>query len=512
MGMRRRLVAFAVAVLVLGSPGVARAVDAEVTSDTATQFYDVRCPTGETVLTRRRMTTTLGVSAYDLIDAAAGRPVDARPLVPRAHALRRRLRRERRRESTRPTSAASCPASRRRGPVDLMYAYVEGRRFLHGWLGFKLGRQYVTDALGWWSFDGGRGQRDDAVLREGRGLRRPRAARRPAASHRALRARRRLARRSLGLRPVALPAFQPATIAPAFGVAIESAGVTWLHGRLTYRRVYNTGPSNTTEFASGLYAPSSYDGARISSERLGYAVDAQLVRRRRRQGGDRLRLLQRRGDATSTRRSTRTSARRSPSALDYDYYVPTFDADCIWNFFAAEPTNDVGLRANVDVNDHISVAGGGHVRVFDVQTAAFNPYGGAFTYNPSPNYVGAYFPTNGHPVRRGRRTSRRGGARARRSSRCAAAATSATRGDRVGGDVFGEHVFESRYIVSAAHRRLAVGRQAAARPEHARASTTSPASATGSRRARRTMLEWEHDINGLVGQRFRADARRSTSR
>src|SRR6202012_5722340 len=38
--------------------------------------------------------------------------------------------------------------------ADLMYAYVEGRRLAGGWLGFKLGRQYVTDVLGWWAFDG----------------------------------------------------------------------------------------------------------------------------------------------------------------------------------------------------------------------------------------------------------------------------------------------------------------------------------------------------------------------
>src|SRR4029078_13197676 len=41
------------------------------------------------------------------------------------------------------------------GPLELTCGYVEGRRFLRGWLGFKVGRQYVVDALGWWSFDGG---------------------------------------------------------------------------------------------------------------------------------------------------------------------------------------------------------------------------------------------------------------------------------------------------------------------------------------------------------------------
>ena len=76
-----------------------------------------------------------------------------------------------------------------------------------GWLGFKLGRQYVTDALGWWSFDGGEVSAHDAVLREGRGLRRPRGARR------ACRSAPRASRRDgvwrgdrTGYDPIALPA------------------------------------------------------------------------------------------------------------------------------------------------------------------------------------------------------------------------------------------------------------------------------------------------------------------
>ena len=39
------------------------AVDADVQSDSSAQFYDVRSPTGETILNRRRFTTTLAISA-----------------------------------------------------------------------------------------------------------------------------------------------------------------------------------------------------------------------------------------------------------------------------------------------------------------------------------------------------------------------------------------------------------------------------------------------------------------
>src|SRR3954470_11699644 len=61
-------VAPGVAFVTLGA-GEARALEPEVTSDTAAQFYDVRSPTGETVIARRRLTTTLGVSVYDLYDS-----------------------------------------------------------------------------------------------------------------------------------------------------------------------------------------------------------------------------------------------------------------------------------------------------------------------------------------------------------------------------------------------------------------------------------------------------------
>src|SRR5882757_2019699 len=69
----RKLEAIAgvITIAVLTLPRDAHALDAEVTSDTSAQFYDVRSPTGETILARRRLTTTLGVGAYDLLDHGA---------------------------------------------------------------------------------------------------------------------------------------------------------------------------------------------------------------------------------------------------------------------------------------------------------------------------------------------------------------------------------------------------------------------------------------------------------
>src|SRR5579862_8782752 len=61
-------------VAVLAAEPSVRANDAEVTSDTSAQFYDVRSPTGQTVLMRRRLTSTLGVGEYNIFDAPLADP------------------------------------------------------------------------------------------------------------------------------------------------------------------------------------------------------------------------------------------------------------------------------------------------------------------------------------------------------------------------------------------------------------------------------------------------------
>ncbi len=380
-----------------------------------------------------------------------------------------------------------------------MYAYVEGRRFLHGLLGFKLGRQYVVDSLGWWSFDGaeasvttpyfakvevygGLEQRGGFPLStsrfEGDGVWRGDRA---------------------GFESSLYPAFQPAGVAPAIGVALESAGVTWIHGRLTYRRVYDTGASNVTEFASPN-PPSVYDNARISSERVGYALDATWADRGGAKAGIVYDLY--RSEMTSLYASVDAYlGRRVTVSADYDYYVPVFDGDSIWNFFAGEPRNDVGLRANVDVNDRLSLAGGGHVRIYTVQTAPFAP--GVGLYMPFPHYGAGLdvFPTNGFPFDEGGNMS----ARWRRGGTLLALRGSGNwgdEGDRVGADVSGQQVFETRYVASL---RTGVWQwNDKLRPDRD-ATSFNYVAGLGYRFLPRgdATFEWEHDMNRLSGQRFR---------
>jgi hypothetical protein len=500
--MRVILAGCVVAFLVL-EVGDARALDAEVTSDTDAQFYDVRSPTGMTVLTRRRLTTTLGIGAYNLLDKSA---VD--PSTPDV-SFRARVRYDADYGTPGgvldPTNRSLFVPNATQGAVDLMYAYLEGRRLLKGLLGFKLGRQYVTDVLGWWAFDGAEVSLTSPYyfkveayggLEERGGF--------PLSTSRfesegIWRGDRSSYDNNL------YPSLQPAAIAPAYGVAIESAGVSWLHGRLSYRRVDNTGDASVSEFAPGLFSSAVYSGPRLSSEKLGYAVDANLPSVGGVKGGIVYDFY--RAEVTSIYGSLDAYlGKKVTLSADYDYYVPSFDADSIWNFFAAEPMNDVGLRANVEFDRHLSVAASEQIRIFQVQTAAFDPSG---TGNPTGNSMSPYRTddfsgTNGHPFDSISNLS----ARWRDGATTLLLRGNGSFGDegkRVGGEASAQHVFESRYVTSL--RAGAWNWQDKLQPDR-NATSLDYVLGLGYRFAPRSqaLVEWEHDINGLVGQRFRVMA------
>ncbi len=476
--------------------------DADVNFDTAAQFYDVRSPApaanGDvTVLERRRLTSTLGLGIYNLLEAPMG---DTR--APDL-SIRARVRYDAdfgvSSMETDSTNFQSFLPGLHEQQVDLMYAYVEGRRFLNGWLGFKAGRQYVTDVLGWWAFDGAEVSATTPFYvkaeayggleeRSGLALSTPRFE-----AEGVWRGNR------SGFDDNLYPQFQPARIAPAFGVALESTGFTWIHGRLTYRHVWNEGASNVSEFASGIYPAEIYDKARTSTERLGYAIDASLAK----WGGAKAGFVYDfyRGDITSIYGSL--DAYLTPTvtvSADFDYYVPSFDADSIWNFFAGEPTSDIGLRGNVNFTDQLSVAGGAHARIFTVQTSEFNPAPG---YSPSPNYSSdlTYYPSNGHPFDGGGDINARWKTGLTRAT-LRAAGDWGEEGERVGADLAGEHVFEDRYVANA---RVGLWQWDDKLRSFRSTTTFSYVLGVGYIFAPRSLgkVEWEHDISGLVGNRFR---------
>ncbi len=470
---------------------LARADSYELTSDTTTQFYDVRTPTGVTVYTRRRLTTTLGLGAYDLLprDGAHGRAPDL--------FVRARLRYDadvaQQGGFADPRAVDEFVPGFAHGPFDLMYAYLEGRRFLKGCLGFRAGRQYTIDPLGFWAFDGalvrvttpyyiaaealsGFEVRGGLPLSSGRWE--------TSGAWRGSRA---------DVDPSLYPSFQPASIAPAFGGSLESIGIGPLHAKLTYRRVYNTGGSTLTQFANALDQARVYDGTRLSHERIGGTIDASL--------GDVIAL--RSGLVYDAYNAGVMQAHASADAFvtnsvtlsaDYDYYRPAFDADSIWNFFGGEPMNYLGLRASVDLTKQVSVSSGAYGRLFSINEATT-------TTSSLPTWT-AYTvaPPNTRPFDGGGQLA----ANYRKSTLSAGLRGSLNMGDaghRVGGDLYADQRIATRHIVST---RLSLYNW----EDTVRArGTTSLAYLLGTgyefSPKSRVMVELDHAMNSLVGHRFR---------
>jgi hypothetical protein len=500
MNRRSWVVTVALPVVGLTLAASAGAVEPEITGEATGQFYDVRSPTGETVLERRRLTATLGISGYEIL------PPDPKNRDSPELTFRARLRYDADYGANADEANVSAPGSSQffvpgfsRGPVDLMYAYVEGRRFLHGTLGFKVGRQYQTDVLGWWSFDGAdvKVTMPFYVQVEGYGGLEQRGGL-PLSTSRFESDGIWRGNRS-GFDSSLYPQFQPADVAPAFGVALESAGPTWIHGRVVYRRVYNTGSVNSSDFASGLYAPTLLDSARISSDRLGYGLDIDIGKVMGLKTGLVYDFYDNR--LTSVFGSLDGYiARPLTVSLDYDYYAPVFDADSIWNIFAGDPTNDVGVRASLTPTDRLSISGGGAVRIYNVQTAPDNPTDSSPGVNNAAGITAGY-PTNGHPFDGGGSLAGRykwgDGQIGFRG-----AADFGQNGERVGGDLSGEDLLEARYLFRA---RLGVWQwDDKLRPDRD-ATNFGYVLGVGYRFAPRcqTVFEWQQDMNRLVGQRFR---------
>lgn len=459
--------------------------DYEITSDTAAQFYEVRSPTGVTLLQRRRLTTTLGVAAYDLLP----RPNEAGSHLLPELTFRARLRYDAdygaAAAEADPQQSARFVPGFSRGPIDLMFAYVEGRRFFRGLFGFKIGRQYVADALGWWSFDGGLARLTTPVfvaveayggleVRGGFPLS-PSADRFSAGGvWRGDRS---------GLDPAMWPSFQPADVAPALGVAVESTGVTWLHSRATYRRVWNTGDSNASQFASGLGAPVSLGGPRVSQERFGYALSASHPKLGGVQAGVTYDLYANRVP-TLYASAEGYAGDRVTLGVDYDFYQPAFDGDSIWNFFAAQPTHTIGARGDVQLSERWSASATGFARLL---MAAPLPADG-----PGVDAATVFGGGAGHV--RYRSTTTTLGARTNMQF--------GESGRRAGGDLYGERLWLGRWVASA--RTGLWEWKDDARPDR-EATSFQYGLGLGYRffDRSRAQVEWQHDVNRLVGQRFR---------
>ena len=328
----------------LGLSAAAFAYEAEVDASLDAQYYTLQSPWGDPLLRRRRYSETLGLSVWNI--QGQDDPRGARL----SFQSRMRLDADFGQSSAdRQLHSERYIPGLQEAPLDLMYAYLEGERYFNGYLGFKLGRQYVFDTLGFWSFDG-------ALLslstpgnltfeayagfeQRGGGL--------PTFGTRRFEAQGVYRGDRYGYEASYYPGFlDESALAPAGGLAVEASGFGVLHSRLSYRKVINRDEVVVSPFVdagNGLYFLS---GDRTSSERIGYSLRADHPNLGALNGSlvydfynQLLSEYAASADAYVTRQVT--------LGVSFERYTPTFDGDSIFNWFAHSPTTSALGRADV---------------------------------------------------------------------------------------------------------------------------------------------------------------------
>ena len=347
----------------LGQAGDACALESEVHSELNVQLYDVMSPYEQPVVRRRRYTHTLGLDVSD-IDGDTG--YAAPELV-----FRSRLRLDADLGQTLGERAATdldrYVPGLEQAPFDLMYAFVEGRHYLDGVLGFRLGRQYQIDTLGWWSFDGASLRLDapgvfgielyggfeqraglplldtsryekDGVLRGRRG----------------------------SLEQNEWPVFlEQKRLAPAYGASIMSLGQSWVQARLSYRKVINRDRVVTSPFPDSQGDFTYVDDDRTSSEQAGASLVVPWGQRGA-VDGDLVYDLYLRKFSQATLSLDWFAFEDGTLGAGYEYYLPTFDGDSIFNWFSLGANESVELRASAVVLPRVDVSLTGGIRMFRV--------------------------------------------------------------------------------------------------------------------------------------------------
>jgi hypothetical protein len=490
----------------------ARAYDASVDATLDAQFYDVPSPYGNPIVRRRRYTETLSLRVYGLegkydprgpelfaiaklrLDADFGQdPAEHGPVSAGGTPIYAT-------DLARFPGGGQIDANRfvpglQEAPLDIMTAYVEGRRYFRGLFGFRLGRQYVIDALGFWSFDGG-------------------LVRLTTPAHFTVEAYGGFEQRG-GLPMLATPRFEAdgvyrgdrtsmnlalwpsyldeAKLAPAYGFAVESSGLDFLATRLTYRRVIDRDVVITSPYPDAQGAFMRLSGDRISTERVGWAATATA----KDLGGARAELVY---DLYASRLSTAAGSldwfvtKGLGLGADYDYYVPTFDGDSIWNWFAHYGTTTLRGRARLDASRRWAFGATLGARRFDTEG---DPNAGA-----TPGTArSSLYDLLGTLEANYRAPDLRGGLRLSDEH--------GDRGLRRGGDFsvrrfFDRGVWDASTVLSLYRFEDPLRQDAAGAPlRNATSLTYVLGGGYHPLPVFRAGLEWEHSLSDLVGNRFR---------
>lgn len=374
--MQRRVGVVVAIGLVGGVASKAHAVDVEISNDTTFQAYEVMNPWSTYSLERRRITEQLGFAMYHLQgDYAPGKAdytmrimlrLDADPGI-NAHLDDQQAGAE--------TDFAVGLGSRyvpdlAYVDLNLMHAYVEGRNLAKGWLGFKIGRQYMSDVLGWWNFDGGLVRLTTPYffdleayggLEQRGGLPLSSTRYEQQGVWRGTHAD--FGGEGTDPRILDYPSYQFAAPAPAFGLAIESNGPNWIHGRFSYRRVYQSGDAILNQFGTPPGGTTSLSGLRVSSDRLGYAANINIFKLGGLKGGFTYDLYSKVFSYGFAGLEAYLGKKVTVGA-DFDYYEPTFDADSIFNWFSKQPQMTATARVEARPTKKFDLSASGGAKMF----------------------------------------------------------------------------------------------------------------------------------------------------
>ncbi len=359
-GYARAATLVALVALSATASGPARAVDLALQGDAAAQWYLVESPFDDPALRRRRTTELVGFTVFDLTDRE--RPRD--PRLTLTASLRLDSDFGISRAETSPRDPAWFVPGLETTVFDVVQAYVEGRDYLGGRLAFRVGRQQLADALGWWSFDGAWAEVSTGAyfalaayggLEERGGL--PVSTSRYEADgvYRGDRA---------GMRPDQWPAYlEESEPAPGFGVAVRAEGPDWLTANASFREVFNRDTVVTSPFPDAAGELETLSGARVSTERVGGALGAS----RPGLGGLSGALvydLYAETLATASASLEWVALPELAVSARFALYRPTFDGDSIWNWFARSANTSwlAGARLALPAAE-LSASGG--VRLYD---------------------------------------------------------------------------------------------------------------------------------------------------
>ncbi|RYZ01882.1 MAG: hypothetical protein EOO73_33835 [Myxococcales bacterium] len=356
-------------------PESARAYETEVDASVTAQYYSLSSPWGSPELRRRRYTQTLGLAVWNIQGVSD-------PRAPRlSFQTRMRLDADFGQSSAeRVLGSASYIPGLQEAPLDLMYAYLEGQRYLDGYVSFKLGRQYVFDTLGFWSFDGGfvtLSAPANLVVEAYAGFEQ-RGGGIPYFGTRRFEAQGVYRGDRTGYDANYYPLFlDESRLAPAAGLALEASAFGVLHSRLSYRKVMNRDEVNVSPFVDLGNGQYFLRGTRTSSERLGYSLRASSKDLGTVNGSFVYDFYNQIFSQYGVDASALLTSRYTVGA-SFDSYTPTFDGDSIFNWFSHSPTTSALVRGEARFSRRFQASLQAGVRWFETE-------GNPSTYAVSPN-------------------------------------------------------------------------------------------------------------------------------